>query len=310
MSWVNNYVGLYLYGSHKKVDKALLKEVGFKFAWVALGDGLDRDPMSDVNIQIASDIGVPCFGVYRLDPELYLENKGGLDSTQWAQGEADLQMQTLKRQIFMASGAKRRIHGIILDCSKYKQNDGKLITGNWVRAVALFIYNAIWDTWKIPVYMYFSPASISNDKVVMETLIGSLVPKEGTDFRSLSLYQYALSTLVYNNLPYPVEAEKPQLYSAKDWYFWRYGTKIFSFITDNDNIPITVPLILYNGDMAKDLNFTYGTTTPETPNTDDETPTVPTSTDVLQKLDRLTELMEMEVQNTSTILSKINGVFK
>jgi hypothetical protein len=85
-----------------------------------------------VSIQQAYNKKIPALLYYKNDPELLVQS--GMNPSKWADAQ-NQDLQNILAALFVgppANKAMRAVHGIVLDCNKIKQNDGKYLTANWV----------------------------------------------------------------------------------------------------------------------------------------------------------------------------------
>lgn len=246
--WSGNARGWYVEEKHGVVDPFDLYEYDFLVSknW----SGFDK------NVQAAYDAGKPILLFYANDPELYVDMNLG----SWPEPDNDPQIKELDRMLKMASGAMRKVHGIILDCSKVRMSNGKNLTATWIAEHGKHMVDMIWQRYKLPIWMYMNadPLAVWPDS---QEIIGWI---DSIGVSTVSKVDEAGG--------FPADGTKPTLpyHGENGWGFWLYSVAgDWKF--------------LYNGDAAslyKMLNFTPKDTTPTDPpdpgDDDDEPPVVPT----------------------------------
>ena len=186
------------------------------------------------NVQTAYDIGIPCILFYENDPEKLIDS--GLNEKNWPDDKnADLQAIIKDVMAGGLGGTKRAVHGIMIDCSKVMQTDGKILTAQWITRTGSHLLSRVWALLGIPVYLYMNMNPINqykDDPVSTETLFGFIASWQG------------VSTVDWAQVGadgYPVASEKPTLPydDGQPWRFWFYH------VNSNTNIDV-----LYQWDRA------------------------------------------------------------
>ncbi len=257
--WNDKPHGLGLDARHARVDVNQFRgKADFIIGY--MGTGSQMEARFTDHIQQAYDAGIPMLGLYRLDPELYYDM--GINLARWPQGIDDPQMKIIERQL--VSGTVRRVvHGLILDCTKYMNVDGRTqATDNWVKAVARHMLAQVWDRYKLPVWLY-----------VTMRLVNAY---EGSDI--LPVYLYGQGEICswknaytpaagdpqpanWSNFPVPADNYLPEFVYAERVAFFQYSQTKWRLpgIADSANQGIAVPLWMYNGSrkqLHEALNFT------------------------------------------------------
>ncbi len=226
-------------------------------------------------IQDAYDTGKPILLFYANNPELYVDMNLGA----WPEPDNDPQIKEIDRMLKMANGAMRKVHGIILDCSKVRMSNGKNLTDVWIAEHGKHMVEIIWKRYHLPVWMYMNgdPLKAWPNS---QHIIGLI---ENWGLSTVSIAEEVDG--------YPINGSKPNLpYSGKNgWDFWLYS------VGDDWKF-------LYNGDVAslyKILNFTPRDTVPADPPDPGEPPVAPTDPTefqaaVLAKLDAILEAVKAD----------------
>jgi hypothetical protein len=169
------------------------------------------------NVQTAFDAGVPCLLFYENDPEKLIDC--GLNEKNWPDDKnADLQAIIKDVMVGGVQGTRRAIHGIMIDCSKVVQSNGKILTAQWIAQSGNHLMNRVWSLLKIPVYLYMNmnPINQYKDDAVSTETLRQFIGRWG-----------GVSTVDWAQVGadgYPVADERPLLPydDGQPWKFWFY----------------------------------------------------------------------------------------
>ena len=126
MAFENNAIAIQLDDRHSKTD---IPGGKVDAVIVDFGRGTARALKHTQHMESAQAAGVPCLGLYEIDPELARE--WDFDNEErWPVGLEDPHIKILDRQIY-SGGQPRYVHGIILYFKKYIQSDGTKTTAGW-----------------------------------------------------------------------------------------------------------------------------------------------------------------------------------
>ena len=125
-----------------------------------------------VNVQTAHDAGVACMLFYEADPESVSFDLKNIDG--WPE-EKVIDLQNIINAVMVGGvdGVPRDVKGVMIDCSKVIQKDGKKITAQWIAGYGDWLLQKVWDLLGIPVYLYMDQNPLiewKNDPVSIETL--------------------------------------------------------------------------------------------------------------------------------------------
>ncbi len=174
------------------------------------------------NVQVAYDASKPII--------LFVENKifknphvdFGINENVWLDENHEILIIDpeigLDRYIY-TNGIKRKIHGIMLDCSgTYTSDTKEPLTSTWIVKRAKWMLNMIYKRYKLPVYMYMNSDPVNMFTGVKREEIYSLIIEFGVSTVSKAL-------LLENG--YPSDSDRPKLpyddTSKVRWYFWLYN---------------------------------------------------------------------------------------
>jgi GH25 family lysozyme M1 (1,4-beta-N-acetylmuramidase) len=211
---------------------------GYDGAVIWLGDGDNMNPIADKQLNVVYQQGKPALGFYTWEFD-YTANMS-FNQIAWPSAANDPYMQKLTRAM-MSGTVQRKYSGLMIDVSNTKQTDTVSLSDQWVRDFAIkHLTDMIWKAFRIPVYIYFTPAAYKQYKshagdTNLPAFMQGIQPDD------------ALSTLVWaavdaNN--YPVDSSSPVIIKnsdgtdAKDangnkllvmdtgyWKFWLYASK-------------------------------------------------------------------------------------
>jgi hypothetical protein len=210
--WSAKAKGLYVEDKNGKIDPSKLE--GLDFLIGKVGTKFTE------NVQSAADAKVPMFLFYANDPELYLDM--GLNPAKWPTADLDPQIAILDNMIY-SGGAKRTIHGIMLDCSKVKMTSDptRNLTASWIAQSGQYMLNLIKVRYGLPVYMYMnkSPVTVwANDPDGKEQLFSFIKANHVS----------TVSSVLAANMDgiVPANGQSPSLPyddGAVIWKFWIYS---------------------------------------------------------------------------------------
>ena len=162
-------------------------------------------------VQAAFNAERPVALFFENDPELYRDMALGA----WPAPDDDPQIKVIDSMLRMASGAMRKVHAVILDCSKVLMSDGDKLTAAWIAEHSEHMANVIEDRYGLPVHIYMNGDPLktypNNQQII------GLIERRG------------ISTVgfVEEVDGFPINDSKPNLpyYGSKGWDFWLYSAK-------------------------------------------------------------------------------------
>jgi hypothetical protein len=276
------------------------------------GVGNTIDPMIGQNIDRANSLGVPFFMTWQIDPAPYMP----IAQNSYPEPKDDYHIKVLDRAVYIggaANGIKRKISGIILDVRNNK-SDGKTVTEGNFRNMALYLFNAVWSRYKIPVYIMASQAMLTSYSNGAPGLSQFLSTCDGICSWKSATPGANTTVASWSSFPIPGDTYVPEyIANAKQVYFSKYAATVYTFpgITDAANQPVSVGLWMYKstpGDLVKDVNYT-GPVVPSNPTTP-TTPTTPTNKHTIDELYAMMQQMQTKLNTIETAVNDIRNHYK
>jgi len=210
--WTNNARGVYIRA--EDIELPNLSNYDFVFA--------DPSIHFTDDVQAAYEAKKPILLFFQNDPELYRDMNLG----SWPEPDDDPQIKVIDSMLRMQSGAMRKVHGIVLNCSKVRMSDGDNLTDVWIAEHGKHMVEIIWKRYHLPVWMYMDGNPLRawpNSQSIINWIEGIGV---------------SVVSIVQEKDGYPADGTKPTLpyHGSKGWGFWLYSV-------DNDW------KWLYNGDV-------------------------------------------------------------
>jgi hypothetical protein len=305
--YANNARGIGLDSRHTKIDESQIK-TDFIVAYGGSGETLDGTFTS--HVQQAYDLKIPVIMIWQLDYSFY----ANANITHWnpTDPENEYNIRGIKSALFSGT-AKRAISGLMLDITANKDSLGNTITQTWVQEISEYIFENAYNLFKLPEYIYFTPAFVASYKTAPN--LDAFITKSDSVASWQSATPGANTQMAsWSNIPIPPDTYKP-FYGYSNPHVWltKYANTAYTFagIQASDNTYPSVPLWQYMSTPAglySDLNFVSSGSVTPTPNPN-PTPTPVVSGSGVDLTPVLNAISGLSTQMTN-LENRINGIFK